>query len=506
MPASQTLSGTGNPNGVVDGNPGDTYQDQTGKLWVNTAAPSTWVQLATGTASGPVFQWDEAMAWAPLYTQMSALPGPKICLVEWDEATSGIRTMTNNGGVPTDLNEILFMGFSGMGGNALVTISVDDGFLLATMTENAAQVARLSSQNVNWTFNNTVTAVVTPNPLNNDYASLNVNGGTLGNNGTQPIIRGATILVLQDGAKCNGSIAEFTDNNNEIHMSGDSDLAGGVFSGGGFPVGFFTDATCTWAAGNFTGPVYTPVNFFNNQLNVPGDDIIPVRLPDITNVPGTSIAMAVETTAQKAFIVDGDTGKASLEANMGDVAFPTVFAHGGVGQLDAAVRISDIQPGGFGFRIDAPFNGGIQVNQRMPADPNEWGIFEMPLVAQLGARLNSNPSVLPGLQQGTIVTQTLTTVATPLAAGPGTLSIGGFAFGPGGGAGVDAHAGAVIFVSNYGGTADLILLHENAATPAENRIRLPGSVDFHVVPNKGVWLTAQPVQGTALVRWFLLSS
>ncbi len=50
MPASQTFSGNGDPNGVVDGNPGDLYQDQIGKAWVNTAAPSTWVQLATGSS------------------------------------------------------------------------------------------------------------------------------------------------------------------------------------------------------------------------------------------------------------------------------------------------------------------------------------------------------------------------------------------------------------------------------------------------------------------------
>jgi len=51
MPASQVFSGSGNPNGVVDGNPGDVYQDQTGKFWLNVAAPSTWVQLSSGGGS-----------------------------------------------------------------------------------------------------------------------------------------------------------------------------------------------------------------------------------------------------------------------------------------------------------------------------------------------------------------------------------------------------------------------------------------------------------------------
>src|SRR5215831_126206 len=51
MPASQVFSGSGDPNGVVDGNPGDVYQDQTGKFWLNIVAPSTWIQL-TGADLG----------------------------------------------------------------------------------------------------------------------------------------------------------------------------------------------------------------------------------------------------------------------------------------------------------------------------------------------------------------------------------------------------------------------------------------------------------------------
>lgn len=59
MPASQQFSGTGNPNGVVIGNPGDTYQDETGKLWINTAAPSTWVQA---DVTVPAVIFDDAVA------------------------------------------------------------------------------------------------------------------------------------------------------------------------------------------------------------------------------------------------------------------------------------------------------------------------------------------------------------------------------------------------------------------------------------------------------------
>ena len=40
------LSGSGNPNGVAVGNPGDVFQDATGAMWVNTAFPSTWAKLS----------------------------------------------------------------------------------------------------------------------------------------------------------------------------------------------------------------------------------------------------------------------------------------------------------------------------------------------------------------------------------------------------------------------------------------------------------------------------
>ena len=57
MPASQVFSGVGDPNGVVDGNPGDVYQDQTGAFWVNTVAPSTWAQASTGAGGGFSGTW-----------------------------------------------------------------------------------------------------------------------------------------------------------------------------------------------------------------------------------------------------------------------------------------------------------------------------------------------------------------------------------------------------------------------------------------------------------------
>jgi len=52
MAASQLFSGVGNPNGVVYGNPGDLYQEQTGQVWLNVAAPTTWIQLVINADLG----------------------------------------------------------------------------------------------------------------------------------------------------------------------------------------------------------------------------------------------------------------------------------------------------------------------------------------------------------------------------------------------------------------------------------------------------------------------
>lgn len=105
MPAAQVFSGTGNPNGVVDGNPGDVYQDQTGKFWLNVAAPSTWVQLATAGAFALLnFDWQ---AGAILSQQnITAVTRPVA-----PDATpyNGIRDFTLSTPIP-DLDRVVFSG------------------------------------------------------------------------------------------------------------------------------------------------------------------------------------------------------------------------------------------------------------------------------------------------------------------------------------------------------------------------------------------------------------
>jgi hypothetical protein len=60
MSASQSFSGTGDPNGAVVGNPGDVYQDQTGGFWVNTAAPSTWTLLSAPSPTELGVSWSQS--------------------------------------------------------------------------------------------------------------------------------------------------------------------------------------------------------------------------------------------------------------------------------------------------------------------------------------------------------------------------------------------------------------------------------------------------------------
>jgi hypothetical protein len=68
MQASQVFSGNGDPNGIVDGHPGDIYQDQTGALWVNKTAPSTWTKL--GPPSSFAHQITVANGGTPDFTSI----------------------------------------------------------------------------------------------------------------------------------------------------------------------------------------------------------------------------------------------------------------------------------------------------------------------------------------------------------------------------------------------------------------------------------------------------
>jgi hypothetical protein len=142
--ASQAFSGAANPNGVVVGNPGDTYQDQTGKFWINITAPSTWVQLGSSSGGGhdlivfrpnldpepPLFvdTWSDVLAFftaragapATLYVDASGYSGN---VIPATEVTSGILNNATVRGIPNsnlqqwELGDIQLVGIVDFGPN-----------------------------------------------------------------------------------------------------------------------------------------------------------------------------------------------------------------------------------------------------------------------------------------------------------------------------------------------------------------------------------------------------
>lgn len=227
-------------------------------------------------------------------------------------------------------------------------------------------------------------------------------------------------------------------------------------------------------------------------------------LPDVIDNPGVSVTVIAPLISAPVV-----AGAPATEVTPNDPAFPSLRVHGIPTQSDAVVHIADVPPAGSGFRIDAPNNGGQQVVQIMPANPAEWGIWYVNTVLRLNSQLQTLTFYPNGfaLQNGVIVSQgNIISVSIGMAAGPGaaTLSIGGFVVPPT----TPGGEGEIVFLlSNYGGTADIILLHENAATPTSERIRCPGGVNFHIVPNRAVWIQRGVVQATPGpdIRWFLAS-
>jgi hypothetical protein len=221
-------------------------------------------------------------------------------------------------------------------------------------------------------------------------------------------------------------------------------------------------------------------------------------------------------TANESVAIIGNTpGVNALEVTPTDTGPATVRLHGIPNQAESTLRISIDETGQpSGFIIDCAGvsggHGGIQVVHRTTTDPGEWGIWDMQLVAQLGRQLFIPDFGNANLQQGVLGLQTVQFVHTRFAAGPGTLTIPGIAVPsntPGFAANpAFAHGDMAIFISNYGGTADLILSNEDPSVNPEWRFKLPGGVNFHIAPQRGVWLTALTFQPLfAELRWFIMS-
>lgn len=226
-------------------------------------SPQPFVFASGGGPTTPnaVFQWNVGTPWATVYAQMQAVTGPKICLVEYDPATNGQRTMTNNGGVPTDLNNVLFIGLSGAPSDGTTAvIVVDNGFLLAA----GVQGVRLASQDVGWDFS-ALTAPARVNPGFGTFTTFNMLGGTL-QGVTAPGVAafdGTLWLNLRDVHVYGGNVGRCTDSSDELWLRAGTRVFNPIFidDGGGNGLAVFADASCQWsaagliAAGLFISPM-----------------------------------------------------------------------------------------------------------------------------------------------------------------------------------------------------------------------------------------------------------
>lgn len=162
--------------------------------------------IAAGGVSGAIggganlIVWTVAKTWAEVYAEIQAADGPKIVLVERDDA--GARTMTNNGGSPTDLWDVLFVALSqqayNFSGPRQVDINVDDEFLLGV--EPNSEYAILMSQNINWQFDCTTAPIVT-----DELVYIQLDGGELSHNNNVCFVTSNFRANLYNGANMSGT-------------------------------------------------------------------------------------------------------------------------------------------------------------------------------------------------------------------------------------------------------------------------------------------------------------
>lgn len=224
------------------------------------ASDGTVYQLTPPT-SQVAFAWNVGVPWATIYAQMSAVAGAKICLVQYDPATNGQRTMTNNGGSPMDLNDILFVGISGApSDNTCAVIVVDDGTKFAP----GPQGVRLASQDVGWDFS-ALTTPVYVNPGSGTWTTFNMTGGSLAGSNTPGVAAfdGTLWLLLRDVHASGGHVGRCTDGSDELWLRAGTRVFNPIFidDGSGNGLAVFADASCQWskagleALGLFVSPV-----------------------------------------------------------------------------------------------------------------------------------------------------------------------------------------------------------------------------------------------------------
>ncbi len=244
-----------------------------------------------GGGSAAVFQWNVGVPWATVYAAMAALTGPKICLVEYDPATNGDRTVTNNGGVPQDFNNILFVGLSGAPSDGTTaTLVFDDGIQFAP----GPQGVRLASQDVGWDFSAlTSAAFVATSPTT--WTTFNMTGGRLDGSATAGVgvFDGTLWLLLRDVHAGGGNVGRCTDGTDELWLRAGTRVFNPIFidDGNGNGLAVFADASCQWSrAGLIANGLYvSPMEVINYAQGPGGNSLYSISVDGGGNVIATLV-------------------------------------------------------------------------------------------------------------------------------------------------------------------------------------------------------------------------
>lgn len=240
-----------------------------GKVVYSSGGSYQWLidnsYKVSGLSGGAVFSWTVGMTWATIYDQMSLVSGPKICLVEYDTATNGDRSVTNNGGSPQDFNSILFVGLSGAPSDGTCAVLViDDGIQFAPGPEGV----RLSSQDVGWDWSAlTAPAFVATSPTT--WTTYNMTGGDLRGSNTPGVAAfdGTLWLNLRDVHAAGGHVGRCTDGTDELWLRAGTRVFNPIFIDDGNSNGLavFADASCQWSSAGLIalGLYVTPMEVTN---------------------------------------------------------------------------------------------------------------------------------------------------------------------------------------------------------------------------------------------------
>lgn len=214
-----------------------------------------------GTVPSPlsshVFMWSAGVPWATLYSQMILVPGPKICLVQYDPAApGGERQITNNGGLPQFISDVYFWALSGPQQSINLFVRIQDGFVLGGVVESGRTVGRLMSKDIGWDIRNSGGAVIFT-PVGAGYAEFQLDGGYVTN--SNPLVVGKVLAFLTNKAQLQGGSANGifrpVANGSFLTMMNGSQLTGlPIFNsvGGPFNVTLDIDNSSRVSANSFT--------------------------------------------------------------------------------------------------------------------------------------------------------------------------------------------------------------------------------------------------------------